>query len=46
MSPAMAAGVSDTLWDIGMIVKLVEAFEVKPKKHGPYRMPDKQRGST
>jgi IS1 family transposase len=37
MSPAMAAGVSKTLWEIGDIVKLVEAAEAKPVKRGPYR---------
>ena len=30
MSPAMAAGVSDRLWEIGDIVALVEAAEAKP----------------
>ena len=37
MSPAMAAGVSKTLWEIGDIVKLVEAAEAKPAKRGPYK---------
>ena len=37
MSPAMSAGVSKTLWDIGDIVKLVDAAEVKPSKRGPYK---------
>jgi len=39
MSPAMAAGVSDRLWEIGDIVKLIEAAEAEtaPKKRGPYR---------
>jgi hypothetical protein len=37
MSPAMAAGVVDRLWDIGDIVKLVEAAEAKPAKRGPYK---------
>ena len=37
MSPAMAAGVSDQLWEIGDIVKLVEAVEPKPGKRGPYK---------
>ncbi len=36
MSPAMAAGVSDRLWEIGDIVKLVEAAEAKPGKRGSY----------
>jgi hypothetical protein len=37
MSPAMAAGVSDRLWDIGDIVALVEAAEANPGKRGPYK---------
>jgi len=37
MSPAMAAGVSDRLWEIGDIVKLVEDVEPAPKKRGPYK---------
>lgn len=37
MPPAMAAGVSDRLWEIGDIVKLVEGAEVAPGKRGPYK---------
>ena len=37
MSPAMAAGVTDRLWEIGDIVKLIEAAEEAPKKRGPYK---------
>ena len=37
MSPAMAAGVSERLWEIGDIVKLVEDTEAKPGKRGPYK---------
>ncbi len=38
MTPAMAAGVSDTLWDMADIVKLVENAEnTKPTKRGPYK---------
>jgi len=39
MSPAMAAGVADRLWEIGDIVMLVEAAEAEtaPKKRGPYK---------
>lgn len=36
-SPAIAAGVSKTLWEIGDIVKLVEAAEAKPAKRGSYK---------
>lgn len=34
---ARAAGVSDQLWEIGDIVKLVEDAETKPGKRGPYK---------
>lgn len=38
MTPAMAAGVSDRLWEIGDIVGLVEAEEAKAdRKRGPYK---------
>lgn len=39
MTPAMAAGVTDRLWEIGDIVALVEAAEEEtaPKKRGPYK---------
>jgi IS1 family transposase len=37
MSPAMAAGVSKTIWEIGDIVKLVEAAEARPTKRGAYK---------
>ena len=37
MSPAMAAGVSDRLWEIGNIVKLVEDAEAAPSERGPYK---------
>lgn len=36
-TPAMAAGVTVRLWEIGDIVKLVEDAEVKPTKRGPYK---------
>ncbi len=36
MTPAMAAGVSDRLWEIGDIVKLIEDAETKLGKRGPY----------
>ncbi len=37
MTPAMAAGVSDRLWEIDDIVNLVEDAEAKPGKRGPYK---------
>ncbi|WP_336987694.1 IS1 family transposase [Altererythrobacter aquiaggeris] len=39
VSPAMAAGVTDRLWDIADIVMLIEKAEVEaaPKKRGPYK---------
>lgn len=33
----MEAGVSDRVWDVVDIVKLVEANEDGPKKRGPYK---------
>jgi len=40
MSPAMAAGVTDQLWEIGDIVALVEAMDARPGKRGPYKKSD------
>src|SRR5260221_3806095 len=37
MSPAMAANISDRLWDMADIVALIDASEVEPKTRGPYR---------
>ena len=38
VSPAMAAGVSDRLWEIGDIVRLIEAEEAKiDRKRGAYK---------
>jgi len=37
ITPAVAAGVTDRLWDISDIVAVVEAAEPAPKKRGPYR---------
>ncbi len=37
MSPAMAAGVSDTLRDVEWIVSLIDARAPEPKKRGPYK---------
>ena len=37
ITPAMAAGVTERLWEIGDIVKLIEAAEPKPGPRGPYK---------
>lgn len=37
MTPAMAAGVSDTLHDTAWIVGLIDANAPAPKKRGPYK---------
>ena len=37
VSPAMAAGVTDKLWEIEDLVALWEAVEPKPGKWGEYR---------
>jgi IS1 family transposase len=37
VTPAMAAGVTDRLWEIADIAKLVEDAEAKPAKRGPYK---------
>lgn len=37
MTPAMAAGVSDRLWSMEDLAKLVEAAQPKPGKRGPYK---------
>ena len=37
VTPAMAAGVADRLWEIADIAKLVEDAEIKPTKRGPYK---------
>ena len=37
VTPAMAAGVADRLWEIADIAKLVEDAEEAPKKRGTYR---------
>ena len=41
VTPAMAAGVTDKLWEIADIVALIEAKEAaKPMKRGPYKKRD------
>jgi IS1 family transposase len=37
VTPAMAAGVTDRLWEIADIAKLVEDAEAAPKARGPYK---------
>jgi IS1 family transposase len=37
VTPAMAAGVSDRLWEVSDIVALLEAVEPKPGKRGSYK---------
>ena len=37
VTPAMAAGVTDRLWEMEDIVALVDANEPMPKKRGPYK---------
>ena len=37
VTPAMAAGVADRLWEIEDIAMLVEQAEAKPAKRGPYK---------
>ena len=37
VTPAMAAGVSDRLWEVSDIVALWEAIEPKVRKRGPYK---------
>ena len=41
VTPAMAAGVSDRLWDVSDIVALVEAREAPPAKRGTYKKREK-----
>jgi hypothetical protein len=38
VTPAMAADVTDRLWEIGDIVALVEAADAKPGKRGSYKV--------
>jgi len=37
MTPAMAAGVTDRLWEMSDLVAVLEAAEARPGKRGPYK---------
>jgi hypothetical protein len=37
VTPAMAAGMSDTLWSLADIAERIEANAPKPGKRGPYK---------
>jgi hypothetical protein len=37
ISPAMAAGISPTLWSMTDLAEMVDAAKSKPGKRGPYR---------
>jgi len=37
MGPAMAAGVTDTLWSMEDVVALMDAAAPKPGRRGPYK---------
>jgi hypothetical protein len=37
ISPAMAAGVSETLWSMADLAGMVDAAAPKPGKRGPYK---------
>jgi len=37
MTPAMAAGVTDRLWEMADLVAVLEGAEEAPKKRGPYK---------
>ncbi|MEM9145177.1 MAG: IS1 family transposase [Pseudomonadota bacterium] len=42
VTPAMAAGLTDRLWDIADLVALIDANETAPKKRGPYKKRNQQ----
>ena len=46
VTPAMAADVSDKLWEIKDIAALVEAADALAKKRGPYKKQDHKYGRT
>lgn len=37
VTPAMEAGIADSLYDLDFIVKLIDDREEPPKKRGPYK---------
>ena len=37
VTPAMAAGVTGKLWELGDIVAMIDAAAPKPAKRGPYK---------
>jgi hypothetical protein len=37
VTPAMAAGITDELMDMGHIVRLIDQADAEPKKRGPYK---------
>jgi hypothetical protein len=37
LSPAMAAGLSDTLWSVTDLAKMIDAAQPKPGKRGTYK---------
>ena len=37
LSPAMQAGISDTLWSMTDVAEMIDAASPKPGKRGPYK---------
>jgi hypothetical protein len=37
LSPAMATGISDTLWEMTDLAQMIDAAAPKPGKRGPYK---------
>ena len=46
MAPAMAAGISDTLWDMADIVRLIDAAAPKPGRRGSYKKSANQENNS
>jgi len=46
LSPAMAAGVSDTLWSMTDLAEMVEASLSKPGLRGPYKKAAQHEGNS